>query len=56
MDKLSKIGREMVMAKETGRELSIDIKIEILKQAIFSGKTLNRSKKIILLDGFPTNV
>lgn len=56
MDKLSNIGRKILMAKETGRELSLDIKIEILKQSIFSGKALDRNKKIILLVGFPTNV
>jgi len=56
MDKFSKMGKQITQQNETGNEISIDIKIELLKQTIFSGKTLNRNKKIILLDGFPKNV
>jgi adenylate kinase family enzyme len=56
MDKFSKMGKQITQQNETGNEISIDIKIEILKQTIFSGKTLNRNNKIILLDGFPKNV
>lgn len=56
MDKLSKIGKEISMGLEVGRPLSINTKIEMLKQSIFSGKSIKKQKSVILLDGFPLDV
>jgi len=56
MDKSSKIGKEFEMGLELGRPFSLNAKIEMLKQSIFSGKSIKKQKNIILLDGFPSDV
>jgi len=56
MDKSSKIGKEFAMGLEIGRPFALNTKIEMLKQSIFSGKTIKKQKNIILLDGFPADV